>query len=156
MGALIGVVITPDLDVDHGKVVSYKLIRQRLGQAPYYYWSGVWYMYRRSLKHGGELSHFPVIGTLGRLVYLFLFVIVIPYLFLAPVLHFDIWSELNWWAWEIIEHYKIVLGLMGADFIHWALDVSTTEHKERRKHDVSRGYRNREGQERQSDLQELR
>ena len=132
VGALIGVFVHPDLDVNHGRVASAKIILRRLGYYPHVGWQTVWYMYRRSLKHGGDLSHFPVISTLGRLTYLYLFVIVIPYLALAPVLRLDFWSELSWWAWQVIAHYKIVLGLMSVDFIHWVLDVATTEHKIRR------------------------
>jgi uncharacterized metal-binding protein len=130
-GALLGVLIHPDLDVDHGKVVTYKLLR-KAGIIPYHTWRTVWYMYRRSLKHGGDLSHFPVVSTIGRIVYLFLTVIVVPYILLAPVLHLNLWYELNWWAWLVIVHYKVTLGLMTADFFHWLLDVATTEHK--RKH----------------------
>ena len=132
MGALLGVLVHPDLDVDHGKVVTYKLIKRRLGVVPYHTWRGVWYMYRRSLKHGGDLSHFPVVNTIGRVIYLFLAVIVVPYLILAPVLHLNIWYELDWWAWQVIMRYKIILGLMTTDFFHWLLDVVTTEHKRKR------------------------
>lgn len=129
VGALLGVVIQPDLDVSHGRTVSSTLIRNRLGLVPYYFWQSLWYMYRRSLKHGGELSHFPVIGTVGREAYLFLFLIVFPNILLALLFQFDFWSETEWWYRLIIHHYKITLGLMVTDLFHWILDVVTTEHK---------------------------
>jgi uncharacterized metal-binding protein len=127
-GALLGVILQPDLDVNHGKTHSNNLV-SRLGLVPYIGWQGVWYMYRRSLKHGGDLSHFPVIGTLGRIGYLFLFAIVFPNLLLSQLFDFDFWYETSWWAWKIALAYKVILGLMTTDFFHWLLDVTTKEHK---------------------------
>lgn len=126
VGALTGILITPDCDVD-AKFIAYKYIRQRLGKAAEFGWNMLWYYYRKSLKHGSELSHMPVISTLGRIAYLFLFAIVFPNLLLAA-LGYDAWSEIQWWFWQIMTHWKVVVGLMSADFIHWGLDILTTEH----------------------------
>src|SRR4026208_1432756 len=68
VGALVGVLVSPDCDVDNG-FVAYGYIRKRLGDWAEFIWDRVWYMYRRSVKHGSELSHFPIISTLGRLAY---------------------------------------------------------------------------------------
>lgn len=128
LGALTGVLISPDCDVD-SKFIAYKYIRQRLGRAAESGWNYVWYFYRKSVKHGSELSHFPIVGTIFRVGYLFLFAIVIPYLVLSLLFPFDLLREWQWWAWQTLTHWKIVVGLMGADLIHWALDILTTEHK---------------------------
>jgi len=129
-GALISVILNPDLDVDHGQTDGFKVVKHA-GSVVSTGWRYAWYMYRHSLRHGGELSHFPVVGTLGRILYLYLSVIVVPYLVLAPVLHLDFWGEITWWLWWIVVHYKVTLALAGSDFIHWSLDVLTTEHRKR-------------------------
>jgi uncharacterized metal-binding protein len=133
-GALVGIMLTPDLDVDKGYIGN-KIIRNRMGWLAEKAWDGLWYFYRKSLKHGSELSHFPVVSTLFRLGYLFFFLIVIPYVILALVLPgaWNIGSELMWWIELGVRHYRVILGLMGSDLIHWALDVLTTEHAKRKK-----------------------
>lgn len=132
VGALVGVMVTPDCDVDNGTIHG-KYLRQRLGRAAEFVWDAVWFMYRRSLKHGGELSHFPIISTLGRVVYLYFFVIVLPTVVLSTLFQLDVVSELRWWANQIIHHWRVVVGLMCSDLIHWVLDILTTEHGTKRK-----------------------
>lgn len=153
-GALVGIMLTPDLDVDAGNI-SNQIIREKIGGKPnakqktkpwfiLRYWIGygiekgwdmLWYFYRKSLKHGSELSHFPVISTVFRLGYLFLFILVIPYTLLALIVPgaWSIGSELQWWFDVTLQHYKVILGLMGSDLIHWVLDITTTEQAKRKK-----------------------
>lgn len=138
-GALVGIMVMPDLDVDAGNIsntiIRNKLGRNGLGRWVEKGWNLLWYFYKKSLKHGSELSHFPVISTLFRLAYLFLFLLVIPYgvlEILAPGA-WDIWSELHWWVMLAVKHYKIILGLMGSDLIHYVLDILTTEHAKQKK-----------------------
>lgn len=153
VGALVGIMLTPDLDVDAGNI-SNQIIREKIGGRPNgkqkghpwfivrrrvawiaeKIWDGLWYFYRKSLKHGSELSHFPVISTLFRLGYLYLFTIIIPYTIFELALPgaWDMGAELHWWGNQFIGHYHIVLGLMGSDLIHWALDILTTEHKKQK------------------------
>ena len=55
IGAMIGILLTPDLDVDGGYIGD-KIIRNRLGRSGFGYWAGkgwdmLWYFYRKSLKH---------------------------------------------------------------------------------------------------------
>ena len=125
-GAVAGIFVSPDCDADKG-FVAYGYIRKRLGDWAEYLWDRVWYMYRRSVKHGSELSHFPVVSTFGRLAYLFFFVIVLPYLLLSVVFPFDIWSELSWWVRQCMTYWRVFVGLMGVDFIHWFLDIATVK-----------------------------
>jgi uncharacterized metal-binding protein len=132
IGSLIGVMVTPDCDVDAGTIHG-KYLRQRIGRAAELFWDALWYFYRRSLKHGSELSHFPIISTLGCIVYLYFFLIALPILLVSLVIPLHVRSELaeasNW----IYQHWRIVVGLMGADLIHWGLDILTTEHGTKRK-----------------------
>lgn len=129
-GALVGIFLTPDLDVDNGYIGN-TIIRNRLGWWAEKGWDMLWYFYRKSLKHGSELSHFPVVSTVFRLAYLFLFLLVIPYSVVELAIPglLDIPHEFQWWWFKILEHWKVIIALMGSDLIHYVLDVATTEHK---------------------------
>ena len=128
LGSLIGVMISPDQDVDNGNI-SNKYLRTKIGRWADLIWRGIWYMYRRSLKHGGELSHFPLISTIGRMIYLFCLLIVLPhvliYFLFSP--NWDLWYVLGWYMRITLEGYNVFLGLVGADLIHYVLDISTKE-----------------------------
>jgi uncharacterized metal-binding protein len=128
VGSLVGIILTPDLDVDNGYIGN-TIIRNKVGAWAERGWDLLWHFYRRSIKHGSELSHFPVISTIGRLAYLYLFLLVIPYLLLALVVPggWDIGYELRWWNSQIVAHYRLIIGLMGSDLIHYVLDVLTKE-----------------------------
>lgn len=131
-GALLGTILSPDLDVDAGNLTN-TIIRKRLGRPLELLWDFFWHPYRRSLKHGGEFSHFPVVSTLIRLAYIYFFLIIIPEIVLALLLPYDFGYEMRWWLlYYWILPWRVWLGLMGADLIHWSLDVSTTEHKQKR------------------------
>lgn len=153
-GALVGILISPDLDVD-AKNISNQIIREKIGgrpnakqkDKPWFVfrrrvawavekvWDGLWYFYRESVKHGSPLSHFPVLSTLFRLAYLYLILIVLPYVAFALFLPgaWDIGVEIRWWNALAIRHYQIILGLIGSDVIHWGLDILTTEHAKQKK-----------------------
>ena len=130
VGAILGIIFTPDLDVDAG-FIGNTIIRKKLGKFAENLWDRFWYWYRRSLKHGSPLSHLPIISTLGRIGYIYFVLIVIPHVIIKYVFSLD-WN-LNYvlsWYWSVITSpYKIIIGLMASDLIHWTLDVCTTEHK---------------------------
>jgi uncharacterized metal-binding protein len=129
IGALVGILIGPDLDVDRGNL-SNTIIRNRIGRWAEIGWNVLWYPYKKSIKHGSPLSHWPVVSTMFRLVYLFLFLLVIPYGLMELVLPgaWDFKMELSWWLALSAKHYRIILGLIGSDLIHWTLDVLTKEN----------------------------
>lgn len=128
VGALVGTVLTPDLDVDKG-FVGDLYVKQRFGFVAYKVWRGIWHFYRRSVKHGSELSHFPVLGTVFRLAYLFFFAIVIPSVLLSVLFGVDAEAEIAWWAGVMREHWKVVVGLMAADTHHYIMDIATANDK---------------------------
>ncbi len=87
-GCLAGLVLTPDLDIERkthahsivarlgqelGKLFGRRgrLVGSALGEALAFIWWGFWWPYGRLMPHRSAWSHGPVIGTLGRLVYLF-------------------------------------------------------------------------------------
>jgi uncharacterized metal-binding protein len=157
IGALVGVMISPDLDVD-AKNISNQIIREKIGgrpnakqkDTPWFtirrriawaiekVWDGLWFFYRGSVKHGSPLSHAPIISTLFRLAYLYLILILIPYATFALFFPgaWDIGMEIRWWNNLAIRHYPVILGLMGSDIIHWGLDVLTTEHAKQKKREI--------------------
>ncbi len=131
-GSLVGLYITPDLDVDNGFLTD-QLIRKYLGWPAEWIWKMFWHPYRRSLKHGGPLSHFPPIGTMGRILYVYMMLIVIPCLLLYLLYTWrgygwNFQGELMWWWTWVMSHWKVIAGLAATDLIHWALDILTTEH----------------------------
>jgi uncharacterized metal-binding protein len=128
VGSLIGVWITPDLDVDRGYWLD-GWVRKNLGGIAAWIWEMFWYPYRRSLKHGSPLSHAPVVSTYGRIEYVYIILIVIPhlsyYFLLSP--GWDLQYVL-WWYWDMIwDQREIIWGLVASDIIHWALDKLTKE-----------------------------
>lgn len=128
LGSLVGVVINPDLDVNHGNTDGLKHIKKRLGKPFTAGWQFMWFMYRKSLKHGSPLSHLPVVGTIGRLVYLFLFLVTPPVIMFSYITNVSSLSVLVQSVTFIISCYKVIIGLMCADLIHWALDKLTKEN----------------------------
>lgn len=127
VGALAGVFLTPDLDVD-STYIGERIIQKKLGLLPRRLWNGFWKPYKRSLKHGGMFSHFPVISTLLRLFYIFWWLIAIPH----TLIYFSFkpgWNliyVLEWYA-KILLSLMWFYGLTSSDFIHWALDTLTTK-----------------------------
>lgn len=122
-GALTGVLLSPDLDVDKA-FIGDKIILKRLGGFSHRVWRNCWHFYRKSIKHGSELSHFPVVSTLGRIFYLFLFCVIVPNIILS-FFGWDFASETAWWFGKLCQSWRVVLGLMGSDFIHWVMDIAT-------------------------------
>ncbi len=99
LGALINLWIGPDLDLSGGKAKR---------------WWGplkmLWYPYGKLIPHRHVLSHFPVIGTFGRVVYFSL-----PLLPAMGCPGFIMWT-VTWWA------QPILFGLLLADMMHWVAD----------------------------------
>jgi uncharacterized metal-binding protein len=87
-------VITPDLDL----LATGNVRRFGLRQL----WRLYWYPYSRLITHRSWLSHAPVIGTIGRLVYLL---------------------PLTWWAWQYPAMLWAALGLAIADLAHFVMDL---------------------------------
>lgn len=113
-GALLGVLISPDLDLMENGNYSMVILRQYspvLAKA----WRCMWWPYAKLCHHRG-VSHWPIIGTLLRTVYIFFPILVIVVL-------------LNWVCLEspITIHLEFFIpyffGLALADLVHSILDV---------------------------------
>lgn len=108
-GCLAGILIGPDLDqidqaiIHHGERRFIKYVPV-LG----YLWLALWDLYARLIPHRHPLSHFPIVGTAGRVGWLLWVVRV--------VLGFDILT---------VDHeflVGVVTGLAISDALHWIMD----------------------------------
>ena len=115
-GSLTGALLSPDLDADHKTRSEWVLIQSVpvIGHLFYYYWLP----YAKLVKHRHWSSHWPIVGTALRLVYLAPLVIGIFYA-LDRYTTVDTGKIIQWlltWSkWWII-------GLTLSDAAHWLRD----------------------------------
>lgn len=76
----------------------------------------IWWLYMRLIPHRSPLSHWPIIGTLGRLLYLGLIVAAVAGLARAGGYHLPI--PVHLWP----EGVTAVIGLELAADTHWVAD----------------------------------
>lgn len=105
-----GILLTPDIDIDHRTREEAMLWKVPLvGWA----WQCIWAPYAFAVPHRSPLSHWPVVGTMGRAAYLAFWVWVAQSMagrdWLAVI---TAWPGL-WWA---------MAGWAVQDGLHWALD----------------------------------
>lgn len=111
-GTLVGLILTPDLDVDDG-CISNHIVRATTNRPIAWLWSAFWKPYGLLIPHRSRLSHMPLLGTALRLAYLS----ILPALFFwfAGDVYarppFPIWAP---WA---------VGGLALADTLHYLMDI---------------------------------
>jgi uncharacterized metal-binding protein len=102
-GGLVGLILTPDLDQSES--------RRSL-------WGLLWWPYGKAISHRDIWSHFPILSTIIRIIYLF------------SVPLFVLWWYFpieNWIHWDWIIYG--ILGLMASDTIHFLADMITTKIK---------------------------
>jgi uncharacterized metal-binding protein len=111
-GTLIGLLVTPDLDIDAGNI-SDTMIRKVFPPAQWL-WRILWTPYSKLIPHRSPISHFPFLGTLFRIGYTFLLLNLFNLLF---SLVSDTVSFVFFWNWSF------VLGLCHADVLHYFADI---------------------------------
>ena len=120
-GAMLGLILTPDLDVNAGSISEDEL--REISPFGENLWWIYWFPYRQILPHRSPFSHWPIIGTIGRLLY-----ISIPYwigLAIAYVLDpptFSWLAQAGIWLITLPYFRVAVLGLAGADTLHFFMD----------------------------------
>ena len=129
IGSLVGIFITPDLDLSNGGVVNGKFIKRKLGDFPLRAWKLLWKKYSDSFPHGSWASHFPIFSTYVRLFYIFFMVLVPFYVVYSLILlssnyHIILITEALWWC-KIMFASWYTVGLCASDLIHYSLDVMT-------------------------------
>jgi len=97
-GCVLGVIVSPDLDVDH-RTYSETVLPGVLG----WVWTVYWWPYSRMFKHR-ESSHWVIIGTVLRVLYGFWWLPLLCGVNLTDLL----------WLW---------IGLAVSDALHWIADT---------------------------------
>src|SRR3990167_3693586 len=112
-GAVIGILLSPDLDVDNGNIADY-MIKRYTGGIVETAWTMLWTVYRKAFKHRSFLSHFPLVSTIIRIAYLgaLYLLIATPLHWLSGIVRID-WPLFLWWCF---------IGLVLADSAHYGLD----------------------------------
>lgn len=104
-GALAGLLLTPDLDVD-GSTASHQTVRRAGGCLLAVAWRLYWLPYCKIIPHRSPLSHLPVLSTALRILYL-------------------CWPLLLWNHWQLAVTHQMIYAFYGlclADGMHWLLD----------------------------------
>ncbi len=120
-GCLAGLVIGPDLDVRHFTHAE-GVLRSSAGSAGRLLagiWYALWWPYARLIpRHRHPLSHFPLVGTLGRVLYLLLVLCLLWFLAGSlvplPAPSFPPADSGLWWA---------LGGLALVDALHAFMDI---------------------------------
>lgn len=112
-GCAMGILFTPDLDVDHRTVAERVPI---VG----FFWFIIWWPYAKVLPHRSFHSHFPLWSTALRQLYFVSLIWLVGRLTgaeQADWLYFWEWLLVQWWYWWL------VLGLLLSDIAHWLRDL---------------------------------
>ncbi len=122
-GCLLGLVMGPDLDVRTGSH-SFSIVRKSGGSFLGWFWRVFWYPYARLIpRHRHPLSHWPILGTALRLVYLMVVLGVVYYLARQVSILFTPYS-LPILDWPIYWPYfwQVAGGLALVDTLHTLMD----------------------------------
>lgn len=107
-GALSSIMLTPDQDLPGN--ITYYYMRKYCGVPAEFVWKCIWLVYSHAFKHRSFWSHFPIVSTAIRLLYLSAFVLPVWLYLQLPLPHFSV--ALGWW----------LIGLGLGDFTHFWLD----------------------------------
>lgn len=114
IGCLLGLIVEPDLDVNHVTESERRMIKVFGPLA--YLWIGLWLPYALIIPHRSILSHTPIVGTTIRLAYLLGWLyLLLGVLGMQDWLFIAMQANLEVLAW-------LVLGLIIADTGHWIAD----------------------------------
>lgn len=121
-GAALGIVVTPDLDVDQ-PVHSHSVVLRKFGPLLAFIWRMIWLPYGLAIRHRSWVSHMPLVGTAIRVVYLagmgglVWYILSFSY---APPFHPE----------DLVPSLPFALsGLAVSDTFHWASDILWSKFK---------------------------
>ena len=131
VGAMLGLFINPDLDqngLSAAETIFMKLptaILKGAGITLMGQWISIWGFYAALLPHRSPLSHWPVIGTVGRVVYLLGVVWLVSKVFGdGQAVSVIVATPAVWIA---------VVGLGFADLGHWLRDIGVLKFSQEKK-----------------------
>ena len=131
LGVLAGVLLSPDLDMNQ-KTRSEYIVSRYMGNVIGWFWYLFWLPYAKMIPHRNALSHWPLVGTLVRLLYILTLSsplwclaswLVSGQLAVLPLSRIAGIEGLTW----------VILGLMAADALHWLMDVLPFFRQRRRR-----------------------
>lgn len=122
-GCASGVVLSPDLDVDH-KTKSEEVV-WRWGGALGFVYQVYWYPYALAFKHRSFWSHFPGISTALRALYAFWWMVPLSF-------------AISWMPGPLARWYAAwwLVGLCLSDAAHWVMDGCPFRAKGRKERQV--------------------
>src|SRR5688572_15497516 len=122
-GAMAGVLVGCDLDVDKGNISNF-IIRKKIGNFAEKAWRFFWKGYSNSFKHRGFASHFPIFSTFVRLSYIFFWAVFVPHAIFFVVFSplWDLKYVLTWYAAYVFSPL-FFCGLCSSDVIHYLQDT---------------------------------
>lgn len=112
VGSVLGIALTPDLDQEMTTYFEWKLMKKAGPLA--FVWMFIWSPYSLLIPHRSFWSHFPIIGTAIRLLYI-----------TTPTIIFCLWKGYipNPPQYIIEFLIGIALGLTASDILHWIMDI---------------------------------
>ena len=119
VGCLAGIPLSPDLDL-HVRTVAESL--PIVGRV----WQVIWFPYERAIPHRSWLSHFPIVGTIGRLAYLATVVWLVCHVIVSPSLSWLYIAE-SMYASPVALY--AIGGLLISDSYHSLRDTLSTKGK---------------------------
>ena len=132
VGSLVGVFVTPDLDLSNAGVVQGSFIRKKVGWFGERAWKWFWKGYSESFKHGQFASHFPVYSTIVRLLYVYFWIVLVEggtHLLIHFLFDYNLQliNDFIWWG-KMMFGLNFFYGLVSSDLIHYTLDKFTVKH----------------------------
>ena len=123
IGCATGLIIDPDLDIDDITRSEWQMIKKLwiVGML----WVTLWYPYAWLIPHRSPLSHWPLLGTAGRVLYLLLWIKLLGMILDVPVPIQLIVTNSLFMIW--------FYGLAVADTAHFIMDVVSSKMKRIRK-----------------------
>lgn len=119
-GCLAGVFLSPDLDISsrtHSEYLVYRYLGRFLGVV----WFAFWWLYARLTPHRSPLSHWPILGTIGRFLYVYIFGGLLWYGAAWLVTGSAAWIPLFQWLQAPLFAWALI-GLVLADTLHYLMD----------------------------------
>lgn len=121
-GCLLGLIIEPDLDVDHITQSEGRVIR-KLGCIGYAY-ASLWMIYALAIPHRSWVSHLPPFGTIFRTVYLLAWILPIYAILLYAF--GGVFERLALWVLSNLDYFLAGwVGLLASDTAHFIADTIT-------------------------------
>lgn len=118
LGCLFGLFMEPDLDVDILTMSERRLLKVTpIGIL----WVLIWTPYARLIPHRHPISHFPIISTIIRYFYLFLFIFI-------PTIGIGFFFGQPFWFLDLIRMNQVYIfwffvGTTLSDIGHWIFDL---------------------------------